>query len=572
MKKHNLNGTWLHHSYIGKVTLASIFLVMIPLAIAMVITGSRINEYLQKSVQQQADQAVASLNVTLEQYFSEIKELTVLPIYDNELQAILSHHVNPEADLYLTFDERRTAAEIFSGLIYEKDTVRQTNVYLKDGYELSASSVVRTWGDDEKEWMNICDENPYETFILPWNDTVALVRTIQEPLTGRELGYIKVELEPWAVGSLIHSSGLPPESEVIIYSQADQLIYPLDSQESQTEDPRDEKSLTGFVTSEETDLKVLVRMSMKAVEKDVRDLFGFAIWIFLIALAGSGLFAFVAAKRLTKPILDLKEKMALVEDGRFNTRMTVQSKDEIGQLEEMFNNMTASIETLIHEVYEESLASKEAQISALQSQINPHFLYNTLETINMMAIGAGNYEVSEAVSTLGQMMHYCVSNEQHFAPLREEIRFVQDYYSIQKLRFENLRSLSVEADTECQNTFIPKLLLQPFVENIMQHGLSTEMLDIVLSARKEGTNDLVIVIQNNGNPMEPEEKQRVIQKLLAVENVPLGEPWKPTGHGYGLVNVHRRLRLLYGEDCGVFLDESYVDGVRFILRLHPKVQ
>ena len=79
MKKHNLNGTWFHHSYIGKVTLASIFLVMIPLAIAMVITGSRINEYLQKSVQQQADQAVASLNVTLEQYFSEIKELTVLP-------------------------------------------------------------------------------------------------------------------------------------------------------------------------------------------------------------------------------------------------------------------------------------------------------------------------------------------------------------------------------------------------------------------------------------------------------------------------------------------------------------
>ena len=115
----------------------------------------------------------------------------------------------------------------------------------------------------------------------------------------------------------------------------------------------------------------------------------------------------------------------------------------------------------------------------------------------MMAIGAGNYEVSEAVSTLGQMMHYCVSNEQHFAPLREEIRFVQDYYSIQKLRFENLRSLSVEADTECQNTFIPKLLLQPFVENIMQHGLSTEMLDICLLYtsgdgevwRKNGTLD-----------------------------------------------------------------------------------
>ena len=128
---------------------------------------------------------------------------------------------------------------------------------------------MRTWGDDEKEWMNICDENPYETFILPWNDTVALVRTIQEPLTGRELGYIKVELEPWAVGSLIHSSGLPPESEVIIYSQADQLIYPLDSQESQTEDPRDEKSLTGFVTSEETDLKAVSYTHLDVYKRQV---------------------------------------------------------------------------------------------------------------------------------------------------------------------------------------------------------------------------------------------------------------------------------------------------------------
>lgn len=556
-------------SYIGSLTLGSILLVTIPLSIAMLVAGQRIARYMEKTVQQRVDQTVGYLNTTLDQYFSELRDLTILPLYDGDMQAVLLAHADPERQKYLTFEEQSKVTAAFSSIVYEKPTVRSTDLYLLDGNRLNSSSSVLKWAPGEREWMAVCDGDQYRTFILPWNGSVALVRRLQDPLTGRHAGYIKVELEQSAVPSLLRQVSLPEGSELSIYNDAGQCIYPLAGGGS-APGGAGEKYLSGFMTSASTNLKVTVRVATSGLEEDIRALFSFAAALIACALALSGLFAVAASVKLTRPILELKEKMAQVGEGRFNTRATVQSRDEIGQLEAMFNSMTESIEMLINEVYEESLASKEAQISALQSQINPHFLYNTLETINMMAINAENYEVSEAVSNLGQMMHYCVSNEQHFAPLAEELRFLQAYYDIQTLRFEELRSLQVNAQEGTLGLPVPKLLLQPFVENILRHGLDTAAhrpLDIWLAARLAQGGRLVLTIQNNGRPMGAEERRRVNENLRKAEQTPPASPWKGTGHGYGLTNVHRRLRLIYGEDCGVFLDPAYTDGARFVLRL-----
>lgn len=558
----------LRTSYIGKMTLFSILLVTIPLFVAMFVVSQRVSGYLETTVQERVDQTVGYLNTTLDQFFSELQALTLLPLYDGEMQSVLIAHAAPGEKAYLTFEERSKASAPLGSIVYEKKTVRRTDIYLMDGNRLDATSNMLQWTDAEREWMDMCDTDPYRTFILPWSDSLALVRLLQDPLTGRRVGYIKVELEKDAVDEILRQVSLPQGSELLIYNDAGQCIYPLESTPPDPLPWQDkEQFFSGFMTSANTNLKVMVRVSTRLLEQDIRDLFSFVALVLAGALLISLAVAALASVKLTRPILDLKDKMAQVGKGRFSTRMTVQSKDEIGQLESMFNSMTESIETLITEVYEESLASKEAQISALQSQINPHFLYNTLETINMMAIECENYEVSEAVSNLGQMMHYCVSNEQHFAPLAQEIRFLRTYYELQRLRFENLRSLSVQADETVLPLLVPKLMLQPFVENIMRHGLGEKQVDILLSAQRTEGGGLEILVQNNGMPMSETNRRRVREKLRQAENTPAAAPWKTTGHGYGLTNAHRRLRLIYGSACGVFLDESYTEGVRFILRL-----
>ncbi len=559
-------------SYIGKVALVCILLVTIPLLAAVLISGAKVSDYLEQTIKERVDQTVGYLNSTLDRYFLDIRNITLLPLFDTELQSVLKGHTEAEQPAYLAFEEQLKVTEILSSPSYENITVRRTDLYLMDRNRLNAGSSVLKWDDSEEEWMAICRANPYQTFIIPWKDTLAMVRCLLEPKTGRNMGYIKVELEDNAIEHAISDVSLPPGSRLFIYNDANQCLYPFSDGDHDARVMEDEKQgddVSGFVISSSTNLRVIVQMSMDSVRKDTKTLLSFAACIIIGAACLSWLFAVYASVRLTKPIVTLKDKMAMVAEGRFHTRMPVSSRDEIGQLEAMFNSMTESVETLINDVYEESLASKEAQISALQSQINPHFLYNTLETINMMAISCENYEVSEAVSNLGQMMHYCVSNEQHFATLEEEIKFVNAYYDIQRLRFDNLRSLTIDVGDLCRAQQVPKLLLQPFVENIVQHGMDDSQLDIVLSAYMEG-EELVISIQNSGRPMTAQERALVNHKLSEAETIPSNEPWKPTGKGYGLSNVHRRLRLLFGENYGVFLDERYTQGARFILRLKPR--
>lgn len=561
-----------HLSYISKVTLVCILLISIPFTAAIVITGVHINNYLSQSAQERVNQSIDYLNKTLEQYFISVREITILPLFDNNLQAVMLKHADPANPVYLTFDDQRRVLEILSSLSYERDTVRRTDLYLRDGNRLNNGSSVLKWSEAERDWMDLCDADPYRTFILSWRGTLIMARALQEPMTKRPLGYIKVVLNEETIKNIVMMAYLPEESQVAIYNDHEQCLYPLDITVAPLMSPMDLSEpgyVVGYTTSEATGLNVVARVSTHSMEKDIRDLLGFAALVVGVSLIASWCFALAASFKLAKPIVNLKNKMALVAEGRFSTRLVVQSQDEIGQLEGMFNSMTESVETLIHEVYETQLASKEAQISALQSQINPHFLYNSLETINMLALARENYEVSEAVSDLGQMMHYCVSNEQHFATLQDEIDFVTAYFHIQKLRFENLRSLQIDIASEHRRLLVPKLLLQPFVENIVQHGIGNDELDIVLNIGWEG-EALMIAIQNSGNPLSEESQQMVRQKLFEAEQEPANKPWQPTlKKGYGLSNVHRRLRLIYGEECGVALDENFMAGARFVLRLRP---
>lgn len=325
-----------------------------------------------------------------------------------------------------------------------------------------------------------------------------------------------------------------------------------------------EKYTYSIATSNISDLSIVVLMSNDTIVSAITSLTWKLIMLCIAMIFVGWVSAYYASSFMTRPIVKLKDKMKLVAHGRFDTRMTVGSNDEIGQLEAVFNSMTENIEKLIREVYDVTLAGKEAQISALQSQINPHFLYNTLETINMMAISSGNYEISDAVSNLGSMMRYCVSNEYHFATLEEEFQFVNAYYDIQKLRNDNLRSLTIECPPEYRELMIPKLLLQPFVENIIQHGLGNEDVDIRIETHVDG-DDVLISIENTGLPLTTESKKRIRMSFSEMEKNIV--PDSKSGKGYGLANVHRRLRLLYGDQYGISLDETYTNGARFVLRM-----
>lgn len=548
--------------YRTRLTISFIVIITLILLTLTGIIGAFLYRHLENNIELQADITAEYLNYAMTELFEYVRELSVRPLFDPSVYEIMDLHTT-KGESVLTFEESYKLTKYLSSLTYDMRIISNVSLYLMDGHYISTDGNVYRY-TEELEWAQRCTENLKNTYIMPDNNVIAVFRALEMPLKGTMLGYIHISLRADAIPAIIRNLALPDDTKVFIFNDHDECIFPING----ADDFNILKSQTGnkyhysMLNSKDSRLNTAIFMSTESLTAETKQLLIKTIAVLIGALAVACIMAMLLSRILTRPIQNLKNKMELVSEGRFDTRMVVQSNDELGQLEAMFNSMTKSIETLIHEYYEASIVSREAQISALQSQISPHFLYNTLETINMMAVSAGCFDISEAVSDLGMMLRYCVSNDIHFATLEDELNFLRAYYGIQRLRFENLGDLTIDCPDELLSCKVPKLLLQPFMENTIMHGLGEEKVDIIQKTWSDG-KDLYISMENNGIPMSAEEIATLNEKLQEVENTDHENSRK----GYGLPNVHKRLRLIYGNRYGLTIDEGYKNGVRFNIRL-----
>ena len=215
-------------------------------------------------------------------------------------------------------------------------------------------------------------------------------------------------------------------------------------------------------------------------------------------------------------------------------RVKVVTKDEIGMIGTEYNKMAENIETLIEKVYKMELTQKQAELEFLQMQINPHFLYNALDTISWMALEKGDMTIA-----LAELLRATIQKES-FISLEEEMKTVKDYLLIQKERFGEKVSVHYEVDQETLECQVPNFILQPLIENAIIHGLEPKigkgMLNISVQIQDER---LFFVIEDDGVGMDEKEIFFLYQKCR--EN--------DTKKSIGLKNVYRRLLLCYGEGC-----------------------
>ncbi len=569
-------GRLLHPSYVVKITIVSLLLIMGPFLFTSLSAGRRFFNYLEEKSVDSADQIIRNLNRYLEQFFSELNNLTILPLYDGEVIRVLKNHGLESNRQYVTSEESRRISSYLTSLRYSKNEM-EVLFFTLDGNILGTGEMgYRLRWEDKPRWMELAEQNPTSSLIMPYDAADAyyptaqmedgfltVSRYLQEPLFQTPIGYIQFIIQPNYLNEFLDTVNFTKDSRLLIYNSFGQQVYPAGPPLALGEPEGGRVSIEGVeyvassVTSASTRLRFLALISLDDLRRDMFMVMSKFILVVCVALAVSCLLAVLASLRVSRPIVRLKDRMLLVGQGHFDTRSPVESNDEVGQLQRMFNDMTANLEHMIHAVYEASIAEKDAQIAALQAQINPHFLYNTLETINMMAVNAEKYDISLAVSSLGRMMRYCVDNESFFVTLAEEARFITTYFDILKLRHEDMRSLCMNFTPEARDAEVPKLILQPFVENVAKHALENGPVDVRLNAEVEG-DMMLITIQNNGRALAREEADELRAKLT--------QGAKGRRSGYGISNVHRRLRLIYGADCGVTVDDTFGQGARFVLR------
>ncbi|NQX48575.1 sensor histidine kinase [Paenibacillus tritici] len=261
--------------------------------------------------------------------------------------------------------------------------------------------------------------------------------------------------------------------------------------------------------------------------------------------------------RLTKPLYALVRSMSRVGSGNFSTKVEVRGKDEIALLGSHFNKMVAQLEELIHHVAEEQRQKEEAHFQALQAQINPHFLFNTLNSIKLMAMLSGtNRNVSDMITALGKLMEFSMKQNTLFVTLRQELEYLELYMSLQKIRYHDDVTVAVQVPEALLDCTVLKFTLQPLVENSIIHG-SKLPLHIRIEAECPGQY-ILIHIRDNGKGVS-EETLRMIANQLQQDHVKTS--------GIGLLNVDRRIKIHFGQQCGILLSRPEAGGLQVTVRI-----
>ena len=252
------------------------------------------------------------------------------------------------------------------------------------------------------------------------------------------------------------------------------------------------------------------------------------------------LLALIFSNRIVRPIQELSHKMDSISNENFSVRAEVHGHDEIAMLATQFNKMSERLEYLYRQVYMQEIELKQSQLLALQSQINPHFLYNTMDTIYWMSKTGDTEGVEHIVSNMSSLLRLTFTpNGNNTGTLAEELEHLNHYVAIQQIRYGDSVNFELQYEEKFQQESVLRFLLQPLVENALTHGLKNCPNEVIIVKIYRQDTCLIYRVMNTGTPLDLE----LIPKLLSST--------KTEQKGFALKNIDRRLKLKYGDEYGL---------------------
>jgi two-component system, sensor histidine kinase YesM len=266
-----------------------------------------------------------------------------------------------------------------------------------------------------------------------------------------------------------------------------------------------------------------------------------------VSLVVALLLSFLLSRNLSRPIHQMQEQMREVEKGNFDIQVPVNSTREIGRLARAFNLMVVRIRELMGQVVKEQEFKRQSELDALQAQINPHFLYNTLDSIIWMAENNKSAEVVRMTSALARLFRSSISKGSELVAIRNEIEHISNYLTIQKFRYRDKLDFHIEVDSTIMHFLTLKVLLQPLVENAIYHGIKNKYgTGVIRITGERDDKRIVLRVSDNGVGMAAEQTSRLLEPGNDARE----------GKGVGLINVHERIRLYFGKQYGLSIESE----------------
>lgn len=407
---------------------------------------------------------------------------------------------------------------------------------------------------------------------------VTLSKALKNPLTGKYEGVFFIDLNYSIINSLCEKVSLGNkgylfvinDNKDIVYHPKQQLVY--SGMKKEYIDEVLAQKQGNFVTSEGKDSRLYtacrsektgwtvvgvsyMREFMKGWEQ-TRIVYILGAFVLLLL---SMLLAMLLSRQVTRPIRQLKDAMKKVEKGDFTqVALKIKGINEVASLGKAFYIMTEKIQELMEENIQKQKEKRKSELNTLQAQINPHFLYNTLDSIIWMAESRKIPEVIQMTSTLAKLLRQSISNDAEIVPIKKEIEYTESYLTIQKMRYRDQLEFEIDIEERIMNVEIVKLVIQPLVENSIYHGIKNikRKGKIVITGGFVG-KDVVISIRDNGNGMTKECLAHILENKHSSSK----------SKHVGAFNVHNRLQLYYGDNYGLIYESSLGAGTTVFIKV-----
>ena len=568
-----------------RMLLSNIVVALIPFLMFSIVSGSIFLDHAQKTAEEHSVQLIHQVSNSMDVYVETIEkmvnyiqlELQDTPFFTMESEGASgwdSETAYIRSVLENVANSHREVAGIF--------IATKEDLYVSTGM----SRISRDPFQNER-WYREASENPEEIQLISVvtgrnivtnrsysiDDVFSLAKAVQDPETGEVLGVILLDIRHDIIQSSINGVTIGEKGFVFVMDQEDNIVYTPVNGIVYRVNPKWVKAMEPMSVqiqggsyqirselSPYTGWRTVGVFSMDEVMSSVNTIVYILFTCVIISLVLVVIVSFKFSRTLTNPIFKLKRLMKQAESGDLTVRFTFQHNDEIGELGQSFNHMIARIDQLIQMVYVEQENKRTAEMKSLQEQIKPHFLYNTLDTISWMARDYDAEDIVRLVDALTNMFRIGLSHGKDIITVKEEITHVSNYLYIQKIRYKDKLNYVIHVDESLYAIEVPKLILQPLVENAIYHGVKAKRGGtITITGVPEGEN-LVFTVQDNGAGM-PQEKVEELNRRMSERSV-LDEK-----KSFGLFYIRERIQLCYGKGYGVHVESTLGEGTRVTITL-----
>jgi two-component system sensor histidine kinase YesM len=594
-KMFSYSGLWNNLNQQKKLFVIFVVLCILPINAIGMVSFRLSTQVLEKKIVEDFNVIASQFNLALENYLKDFDRFSTLPYFNPSIIQILERPYN--ANTNPSYQQLQGRHAIFDAMLaypFINQSIESMVIYGLNGSiygyhkDQFGTNIDMAYRPDQEEWYQkvlavkgkvvITGVRRQQQFLNQRSPVITVARLLYNKNLV-PIGVVAIDVSPKFIDKLVKTLALP-NIQVTVTDDHSDVVYASNSKWSQvlfdytTELPAYENTFVHNVnlpvkngkdaligvmnTNEYSKWSTFFLMERSALFKESAMIRNLTIGITVILTFLFICISWLLAKVMSRPMEELMRWMKKLQMGSFDLPNAMARQDEIGKLYINFGNMVMSLKEMMHSIEEKEKKKRQAELYALRSRINPHFLYNTLNSIRMLAIIQQSSVIANMIQSLNALLKVNMKMEKELITVREELFILDHYVQIMKLRYTNQFEFVIRIDDRFMDFLVPPLILQPLVENSIFHGLSKAGMIVYIEAEEcSNGNDFLLLVKDNGSGIDPD--------ILA--GLQLSLESNSTSDRIGISNVNERIKLRYGHAYGLYIDSILNKGTTVSVKL-----